>query len=305
MASAPTAGATADAGAAGPDAAADFEQDTGTLKWTTHACSGAVPAARSGHSLSIVNGVAFLFGGCGEASNGVDENGMELFGPTADMYYCRLEAAGSSAKMRWERATCGGETPLARWGHTATVVDKKQFVVFGGFHSDTNRFNDLHIFDTGKLMWIQPLETMADFTPRGNHIPRRGIPNAVPSPRGGHSTTLVGRSLVVFGGYGGVGYARRDFNDTAVFDLDALEWRKMPNTQGKAPEARSGHSAAIHRDMAIFYFGGWNACVFFSFFVLVHFIPLTLVLSSVFLTLPTPPHSPHTNASHTTQPSPI
>jgi dynein heavy chain len=238
----------------------DFEQDTGTLKWTTHQCGGDVPSPRSGHSLSVLGGAAYLFGGMGEGGNRVDEDGVEIFGPTNEVFYCRLEASGSRNAMRWERCSTGGEAPLPRWGHTATVISKKEFVVIGGFHSDTNRFNDVHIFDTQKNMWIQPLETITDFTPRGNHISRKtGGAGAVPAPRGGHTTTMIGTSLVVFGGYGGMGYARRDFNDVAVFDVEAQDWVKMANIQGTAPEARSGHSASLHKDESIFYFGGWNA----------------------------------------------
>lgn len=240
----------------------EFEQDNGTLKWTTHKCGGDVPSPRSGHSLTVLGGAAYLFGGLGEGGSSVDADGLEVFGPTNEVFYCRLEAAGSRSAMRWERCSCGGEAPLPRWGHTATVISKKEFVVIGGFHSDTNRFNDVHIFDTQKNMWIQPLETITDFTPRGNHISRKtggGGGSASPAPRGGHTTTLVGTSLVVFGGYGGMGYARRDFNDVAVFDVEAQDWVKMANIQGKPPEARSGHSASVHKEESIFYFGGWNA----------------------------------------------
>ena len=236
----------------------EFEQDTGTLKWLKLRCAGDIPSPRSGHSLTVINNCAFVFGGSGENST-IDENGIETFGPSAEMYCCRLEAAGSRQPMRWERVTTGGEAPLPRWGHTATVIDKTTFVVFGGFHTDTNRFNDLHIFDTQRMTWMQPITSMVDFTPRGNHVPKKGTPSTVPDPRGGHTTTLVGTTLVVFGGYGGNGYARRDFNDVALFDLEGQEWIKVPAIQGKAPEARSGHTASNHNNTSIFYFGGWNA----------------------------------------------
>ena len=238
--------------------AASFEQDTGSLKWTTLKCSGDVPTPRSGHTLTVINSCAFVYGGSGENST-FDENGIEIFGPSGEMFFCRLEAAGSRNPMRWERVTTGGEAPKPRWGHTATPIDKTTFVVFGGFFSDTNRFNDLHIFDTQRMTWIQPLETMVDFTPRGNHVPKKGASNAIPEPRGSHTTTLVGRTLVVFGGYGGIGYSRRDFNDVAVFELDQQQWLKVPPIQGKAPDARSGHTASNHNNTSIFYFGGWNA----------------------------------------------
>lgn len=37
-----------------------------------------------------------------------------------------------------------------------------------------------------------------------------------PDPRGSHSGSVIGNSLVVFGGYGGPGFSRRDFNDVYV-----------------------------------------------------------------------------------------
>lgn len=37
-----------------------------------------------------------------------------------------------------------------------------------------------------------------------------------PDPRGSHSGSLVGNSLIIFGGYGGPGFSRRDFNDIYV-----------------------------------------------------------------------------------------
>jgi dynein heavy chain len=37
----------------------------------------------------------------------------------------------------------------------------------------------------------------------------------------------VGRKLFVFGGYGGDGYARRDFNDLYALDLDVWEWEMI------------------------------------------------------------------------------
>lgn len=37
-----------------------------------------------------------------------------------------------------------------------------------------------------------------------------------PDPRGSHSGSVIGNSLLVFGGYGGPGFSRRDFNDVYV-----------------------------------------------------------------------------------------
>lgn len=58
--------------------------------------------------------------------------------------------------------------------------------------------------------------------------------------RGGHSVTLIGSNMYVFGGYGGSGFARRDFNDVHVLDLDTWDWKPVECT-GEHPEPRSGH----------------------------------------------------------------
>ena len=46
--------------------------------------------------------------------------------------------------------------------------------------------------------------------------------------------------MYVFGGYGGSGFARRDFNDVSVLDLETWEWRPV-ECSGEIPEPRSGH----------------------------------------------------------------
>ena len=52
--------------------------------------------------------------------------------------------------------------------------------------------------------------------------------------------TLIGSQMYVFGGYGGAGFARRDFNDVSVLDLETWEWRTV-ECRGEHPEPRSGH----------------------------------------------------------------
>jgi dynein heavy chain, axonemal len=46
--------------------------------------------------------------------------------------------------------------------------------------------------------------------------------------------------MYIFGGYGGAGFARRDFNDVHVLDLETWEWRHV-ECKGEVPEPRSGH----------------------------------------------------------------
>ena len=134
---------------------------------------------------------------------------------------------------------------------------------FGGFYSSTNRLNDVHIFDTVSMSWVQPLDAQSEFTPRGNHMPTKDAWPSTPTPRGGHSANIIGDEMYVFGGYGGQGYSRRDFNDRFVLELENdFKWRKA-QTRGKAPEPRSGHSASTV-DGNIYIYGGWSSSTQFS-----------------------------------------
>jgi dynein heavy chain, axonemal len=45
--------------------------------------------------------------------------------------------------------------------------------------------------------------------------------------RGSHAAALVGRKVFIFGGYGGEGYARKDFNDLYALDVDTFDWEPI------------------------------------------------------------------------------
>ena len=145
-------------------------------------------------------------------------------GPTSDMYILKM---GTGKDFEWVKPDTTGTTPQPRWRHTATVFDQNKVLIFGGFHSSTNRFNDVHIFDTITRSWEQPINDQSDFTPRGNHTPAKGASMGTPPPRGAHSATNVDGVVYIFGGYGGMGYARRDFNDLYTFDTDDYSWHKV------------------------------------------------------------------------------
>jgi len=80
-----------------------------------------------------------------------------------------------------------------------------------------------------------------------------GIP---PSARGGHSATLIGKSIVIFGGHY---YSDKNtgfvyLNDTYFLDVALSKWLK-PYCTGKTPPQRYGHSA-IYAGGIIIVFGG-------------------------------------------------
>lgn len=80
-----------------------------------------------------------------------------------------------------------------------------------------------------------------------------GVP---PCARGGHSATLTGASLVIFGGhyYSGKEIGFVYLNDTHVLDVNASKWIK-PKILGTPPPSRYGHSAVLAGSRIII-FGG-------------------------------------------------
>eukprot|EP00516_Mucochytrium_quahogii_P000925 CAMPEP_0203746968 /NCGR_PEP_ID=MMETSP0098-20131031/2236_1 /ASSEMBLY_ACC=CAM_ASM_000208 /TAXON_ID=96639 /ORGANISM=" , Strain NY0313808BC1" /LENGTH=4160 /DNA_ID=CAMNT_0050635227 /DNA_START=190 /DNA_END=12669 /DNA_ORIENTATION=+ len=225
------------------------------LTWTKPYTCGDAPTKRSGHSFTVIGTNAFLFGGCDAASP---------VGPTNDLYQLKMAGNFEWVKLSDEDVifdTPAKVGPVARWQHSACVYDKKFLVIFGGFHSSTNRLNDVCIFDTLSLTWTIPFGDDNIYTPRGNHIPART--GLAPPPRGGHSATVIENRMWVFGGYGGQGYSRRDFNDLYILGLDDMEWQKVPAIKGPPPKPRSNHTASLVNDK-IYVFGGWNATEQFS-----------------------------------------
>jgi len=82
------------------------------------------------------------------------------------------------------------------------------------------------------------------------------IEGVSPSPRGGHTATLSGASIVIFGGhyYGGKQKGYMYLNDTYVLDVNANKWIK-PKISGTPPTPRYFHSAVLAGSRIII-FGG-------------------------------------------------
>ncbi|CAA7033932.1 unnamed protein product [Microthlaspi erraticum] len=82
----------------------------------------------------------------------------------------------------------------------------------------------------------------------------------VPVSRGGHSITLVGSRVFVFGGED---KNRRLLNDLHVLDLETMTWDVVETTQTR-PVPRFDHTAATHSDRYLLIFGGCSHSIFFS-----------------------------------------
>ena len=187
------------------------------------------PTPRSGHTLTVIGTNAYLFGGLalnsdspllddnikvhtkgnnediGDDENEIDDalDALVTADAVYDMYLLKLVGAGG---MEWTKLTFDTknvDVPLGRWRHTANVFDNNNIVVFGGYHTQEHRLNDVWVFDTFTYGWKQP-------NPEHNNdasVPYQLTNNSwtnVPPPRAAHTATMIGENLYIFGGNGGL-----------------------------------------------------------------------------------------------------
>ena len=108
-------------------------------------------------------------------------------------------------KNSWELILSeDGSQPVPRAGHTMVAFDN--FLgIFGGSDEDNNKLNDLWIFDTKIRKW--------------NEV--KGAKGPTPQARCGHSASMNGSMMVIFGGLFEVTH---ETNDVVGFDFKGREW---------------------------------------------------------------------------------
>ncbi len=139
--------------------------------------------------------------------------------------------------MRWDPVIPRGEEqPETRDDHTAVIYNNKTMVIFGGFVEGGERTNDIWLYHIPENRWEKVIP--------------KGV--AAPKPRAGHSASVIGSQMIIFGG--------RDednerLNDLWSFSFDQGTWTELPPKAGTPPCPRSGHSSSIYHCMLII-FGG-------------------------------------------------
>ncbi|KAJ1405583.1 tRNA wybutosine-synthesizing protein [Sesbania bispinosa] len=147
---------------------------------------------------------------------------------------------------------------LFLWGHSACALDNanhKKVVVYGGFGGPGRhaRRNDLLLLDP----YSGNLETITTF----------GC--ASPSPRLGHTASLVGDCMFVIGGRTG---PDKILNDVWIFDTTKNYW-KLLQCGGSVFPPRHRHAAAV-MGSNIYVFGGLDSDIIFSSFYILDTINL-------------------------------
>ena len=147
--------------------------DTVTMTWSRPKTTGAIPCARSGHTLTAIGKKVYLFGG------GVWNEREGWVHKFNDLYILDTET------LNWSKPECQGKIDTSTFP-ISFAVGRFLFIFGGGskpLHSVTN---DLYILDTATLTWSSP-----------------DSEGSKPQPRDMGTASAVGDSVYFLGGYAG------------------------------------------------------------------------------------------------------
>lgn len=196
--------------------------DMETECWSLMEAKGAVPVARSGHTIVKANSVLILFGG--EDSKRRKLNDMHMF---------------DLKSLTWLPLHCTGPRPSPRSNHSAALYDDKMLLIFGGA-SKSRTLNDLYSLDFEAMVWSR-------IKVRGFH----------PSPRAGCCGALCGTKWYLAGG----GSRKKRHAETLIFDVLKLEWSVAVASPSSSITTNKGFSLVLvqhkERDFLVA-FGGFK-----------------------------------------------
>ncbi|CAI9102179.1 OLC1v1000405C3 [Oldenlandia corymbosa var. corymbosa] len=200
-------------------------------QWVAPPVSSPRPKARYEHGAAVIDDKMYIFGG--------NHNGRYL----SDLQVLDLKS------WAWTRieVKAGGDasavtaTPCA--GHSLIAWEGNKLLSVGGHTKDPSESMQVKVFDLQTCSW--------------SILKTYGKP---PVSRGGHSVTVVGTSLVIFGGQD----AKRSLlNDLHILDLETMTWDEI-DTLGVPPSPRSDHAAAVHAERYLLIFGGGSHATCFN-----------------------------------------
>ena len=204
--------------------------DVNDNRWYRPKLNGIPPPARYGHSAVLAGSRIVIFGGRG--GNSAHFRDLHALDPLT---------------MTWYQGPEGGNAPLGRLNHSASLIGTRMFI-FGGWNKDAF-FNDLFVLDLAAMAWTQP-ETSGP----------------APLPRMGHVATVIGSNILIQGGFSydksnvsdkmGSKLKESYLNDLRVLDTETFVWSRL-RVSGVPPRHCYGHSMDISGS-DILVFGGYG-----------------------------------------------
>ena len=147
--------------------------------------------------------------------------------------------------------------PCPRTQHVALRTPKNEIFVFGGHASPTQRLNDCWLMkmpnvNNPEVFW-ERIQGDSDTAPNEQSA------IGAPSPRANCGSTILGNKVYIYGGHGGLRYARTAFADIFSFDLEEQTWHEYhPVQQAQPPPVGRGGNSIFVVDNKLYSYGGWN-----------------------------------------------
>jgi len=189
---------------------------------------------RNAHTMTNIGGVMYVYGGW---------NGTAYFG---DTWWFDTSALYTQSYTNWSRSYSDANPP-PRNSHSA-VEFAGQLIVFGGFSHNTSQ---------GSVFCNDPLDDCIYFndvwsySPFGDKWTQLMPAGDKPIPRWGHSASVVGENMYIFGGTNAAG---QTLNDLWAFNFPYGVWQKL-SPGGTIPGTRYAHSQVTIGD-AVYLYGG-------------------------------------------------
>jgi len=180
---------------------------------------------RYSHCAAYLGCSLYIFGGC--TSSNTTFNDLWRF---------------DLASRQWIRPLATGNYPSPKACATM-VAYKETLILFGGYthptpyplHQAARFFNQLHVYDPATNRWA--------------HLNTIGYS---PPPVAGHSASIIGNRMIIFGGSHGLGSRT---NEVWVLDLEEAAWSRV-EIGGCQPSARYGQTQIVVDDDHILIIGG-------------------------------------------------
>ncbi|KAJ1265608.1 hypothetical protein BS78_08G089400 [Paspalum vaginatum] len=201
-------------------------------QWTPLAVSGQLPRPRYKHGAAVVQQKMYVFGGNHNGRYLGDIQVLDFKSLSWSKLEPKLEPSESTETVSFD--ACAGHS-LIPWGN--------KILCLAGHTREPTESLSVKEFDPQTCTW----STLRTY-------------GRSPSSRGGQSVTLVGETLVVFGGEG---HGRSLLNDLHILDLETMTWDEFETT-GTPPSPRSEHAAACFAERYLLIFGGGSHSTCFS-----------------------------------------